>query len=180
MAILAKDSGGSAFVPAPVGNHQAVCVDVIDNGMVANTLFPNKDGSPKMQHKITVVWELDEDMEDGRRFVVQKRYTNSLSEKATLRHDLESWRGRPFDEQELMGFDVERLLGASCLLNVVHKAGSKGGTFANVASVSPLVKGMAKMQPKGDYVRVCDRKPSNQSDADDFRADDVDDSSVPF
>lgn len=53
-----------------------------------------------------------------------------------------------------MGFDVESVIGANCLLNVQHKAaGDK--TYANVSSVMPLMKGMPKMAALG-YVRETD------------------------
>ena len=174
MAIVAK-AGSGTFVPAPAGAQAAVCVDVVDNGLIKNDRFKNEDGTDKWQHKITVVWESSEKMDSGKPFLIQKRYTLSLGEKATLRHDLESWRGKPFTQDELDGFDVERLIGVSALLNVVHKAGSKGGTFANVAAVSPLIRGMAKLEPSGDYVRVCLR--SNQPQDDDAAPSDDD---IPF
>ena len=45
----------------------------------------------------------------GRRFDVARVYTLCLHERAALRKDLESWRGRKFTEQELDGFDLEKL-----------------------------------------------------------------------
>jgi hypothetical protein len=56
---------------------------------------------------------------------------------------LESWRGRPFTQEELNGFSLENVLGAPCMLSVVHKP-SKDGTkmYANVGSVVALPKGM--------------------------------------
>lgn len=178
MAIIAKEAS-EKFIPCPSGTQAAVCVDVVDLGMIENTKFPNEDGTPKLQHKIDVVWESSERMEDGRPFLANKRYTLSLGEKASLRHDLESWRGKPFTDAERKGFDVEKLIGAGAILNVIHKTGSKGGTFANVATVSPLLKGMAKPEPSGSYVRVCDR--SDDANPDDFtstNAPDADD--IPF
>ena len=168
MAIIAKEGSGKAFEPCPPGSQAAVCVDVVDLGQIENTLFPNADGSPKFQHKVEVVWESSEAMTDGRPFLVKKRYTLSLAEKANLRHDLESWRGKPFTDAERQGFDVENLIGAPCILNVIHKTGSKGGTFANIATVSPLMKNMAKPTPNGTYVRVCDR---TSRDVEEFTVD---------
>lgn len=178
MAIIAKE-GTTAFVPCPAGSQSAVCVDVVDLGLMENTKFPNEDGTPKIQHKIEVVWESSELMGDGRPFLVKKRYTLSLGEKAALRHDLESWRGKAFTETERQGFDVEKLIGAPCILNVIHRPGSKGGVFANVATVSPLIKGMTKPTASGQYVRVCERVDEQPND--DFAAVDapaVDD--IPF
>jgi hypothetical protein len=132
--------------------HQAVCVDVVDVGLVEVTW----QGQTKRQHKINVAWQIDEAREDGKRFMVFKRYTLSLSEKANLRKDLESWRGKAFTRDEEMGFDVESVIGANCLLNVQHRE-SKGNTYANVVAIMPLAKGMPKIQAV-DYVRKVDRK----------------------
>jgi hypothetical protein len=83
------------------------------------------------------MWELPEElMDDGKPFVISKFYTNSLNEKATLRADLMSWRGRDFTSEELRGFDLQSILGAPCLINVVHDENKK----AKVTSVAKLPK----------------------------------------
>jgi|SRR6185436_589866 len=156
MPIIAKASSGQ-FQPCPAGPQLAVCVDVVDLGLVKNERFPNADGTDRWQQKIDLVWQSSECMTDGRPFIAKKRYTLSLDEKATLRHDLASWRGRDFTAVELEAFDVEKLIGVNCILNVAHKSGSKGGTFANVVAVMPVMKGQSKIAPTADYVRVCDR-----------------------
>lgn len=176
MGVIAKKSSGSDFQPCPAGVHQAVCVDVVDLGLLPSK-FLNKDGTPKKQHKIRIVWQVEELREqDGKPYIVQKRYTNSLDDRANLRKDLESWLGRAFTEAELEGFDTDVLLGVNCLLSVQHNV--KGSeTYADVTALMPLRKGMAKMNPI-DYVRVQDREghvqPSpSSSDADDpFTEDD--------
>lgn len=73
---------------------------------------------------------------------IQKEYTLSLSEKANLRHDLQSWRGRDFNAKELEGFAVEKVLGQPCLLSVIHKISAKKKTYAHIASISGLPKGV--------------------------------------
>lgn len=151
MAIIATAGDSKTYTPAPAGAHQAICVDVIDKGILEVTYA----GKTKKQHKVSVAWQIDEVRDDGKRFVVYKRYTLSLNEKATLRKDLESWRGEPFTRDEEMGFDLERLLGKNCLLSIQHKVvGDR--TYANVMSVMPLAKGMSKMQAT-EYVREQDR-----------------------
>jgi hypothetical protein len=152
VAIMATASGDSkTFDPAPAGVHQGVCVDVVDLGILDVTW----QGQSKKQHKINVAWQIAELREDGKPFLVFKRYTLSLSEKANLRKDLESWRGRAFTREEEMGFDVESVIGANCLLNIQHNE-SGGKTYANVVSIMPLVKGMPKMTA-AEYVRKKDR-----------------------
>lgn len=143
------------YTPAPEGTHQAVCVDVIDQG-----LKPNAFKAGAMQKKVDLAWQIDERRDDGKRFIVYKRYTASLNEKASLRHDLESWRGKPFTRDEEMAFDVETVIGANCLVNVQHKRSADGTkTFANVVSVMPLLKNMPKLLTE-NYAR-----PEPKSDA---------------
>lgn len=152
MAIYVSAGESRSFTPAPAGLHQAVCVDIVDMGVLEVTY----GGKTKKQRKIRLVWQIEETMEDGRPFIVQKRYTASLHEKSTLRKELESWRGKPFTDEELAQFDMERLLGVNCQLNVQHAI--KGGeTYANVVSIVPLGKNMPKMTAR-DYVRVQDRE----------------------
>jgi hypothetical protein len=160
MAIIAKAGGdGQTFTPAPVGVHRAVCVDVLDKGLVEVTW----QGKTKKQHKISIAWQIDELRDDGKRYLVYKRYTLSLHEKAGLRKDLESWRGKAFTRDEEMGFDVESVIGACCLLNIVHATqGEK--TYANVDSVMPLMKGMPQMAAV-DYVRESERAETTETGA---------------
>lgn len=154
MAIMATDSGGGGdFKPTPAGNHRGVCTMVVDLGQqrVQSQMY-----GEKVKHQAYVAWELpDETIEwtdkDGNEKTgpmrIGKTYTVSLHENANLRADLESWRGRPFTAEELDGFDITKLLGAPALINVTHKQGGNGKTYANVSAVTPLPKGMQKPEP---------------------------------
>jgi hypothetical protein len=173
MSIIAKRSNGS-FVPCPAGLHQAVAVDVIDMGVIESAFMDN-NGKPKRQHKIRLAWQVAEKMEDGKPFLVQKRYTLSLDEKANLRKDLESWRGRAFTEAELGGFDLEVLIGVNCQINVTQVQ-KDGQTYANVTAIVPCGKGMPKLKPTA-YVRVKDRVEDGYEGE---HASDISDSDIPF
>lgn len=119
------------------GNHHGVCVAVIDLGTQYNETFK------KEQPKVMITWELpDFPLEDVSGFrLISKEYTASLGEKANLYADLISWRGHDFTPQELEGFNIKNVLGANCLVNVVHT--TKGNkTYANVSAVAKLPKGM--------------------------------------
>ena len=116
MPIMVSGKSGTNFTPAPAGTHAAVCVDVVDLGILEVSF----GGKTKQQHKINLVWQIDEERDDGKPFTVRKRYTCSLHEKAALRKDLEAWRGRPFTDQELDGFDLETLISAPALLIPVN------------------------------------------------------------
>jgi hypothetical protein len=75
-----------------------------------------KDGSPVEQRKIRLTFELPTELkvfdeEKGEQpTVLGKKYTLSLSEKAFLRKDLESRRGKQFTEEEMKGFDIAKLV----------------------------------------------------------------------
>lgn len=129
------------FELPPAGTHLAQCYRVIDLG----TQDGSYNGQPKKQHKIMVSWELpDEKMEDGKPFTISQRYTWSMSERAALRKDLESWRGIPFNEKDFGqgGFDIRNIVGKCCLLNIVHtEKNAQGKQYANIASISRLMKG---------------------------------------
>lgn len=163
--IASKSADEKAFAPAPEGVHQAVCVDVIDKGILDVTW----QGVTKKQHKIDVAWQINEARDDGKPFLVFKRYTLSLGEKANLRKDLESWRGKKFTTEEELGFDVEKLIGANCQINIQHSNG-----YANVVAVMPLAKGMAKIAAR-EYVRRKDRPSDTDAhdEAADLTADDI-------
>lgn len=145
--MIVRKSGGD-FKPCPAGTHAAVCVDVVDLGML-----PGFDG--KVQHKIKIVWQVDELRDDGKPFAVSKRYTPSLHEKASLRKDLEAWRNQQFTDEELDGWDLENIIGAPAMLQVVHVT-KNGKIFANIQAIMRLPKMMSAPRMR-DYVRVKDR-----------------------
>ena len=139
---IKAEAGQSNTPPVSVGSHQAVCY-----GVVAIGTQPSEKYTPRK--KVVILWELPHERGDfGEKKnvprVISKRYTLSLSsDKATLRKDLENWRGKPFSDAEIGSFEIDRLIGANCLLAVQHE--SKGiKTYANVTAVMPLTKGMPK------------------------------------
>ncbi len=148
MAIIAKKPE-STFTPCPEGLHHAVCVDVIDLG-VLQTTWGDK-------HKVRIVWQVEEEnTATGRRFDARKHYNLSLHDKASLRKDLESWRGRKFSPDELTGFDLEQLIAANCQVQVVQNITDEAKVYANVQALVPPPKGTPKLVPL-DYTRVTDR-----------------------
>ncbi len=130
MSLLAKNTGGD-FEITPEGTYIGRCFKVIDLGTQTVTGIYGTNS----QHKIMVVWELLDDkvkMADGRPYAATQWYTASLNEKARLRKDLEAWRGKRFDEKELEGFDLQNVLGAYCMIQIVH---STDGKYANINSI---------------------------------------------
>lgn len=164
MPIIARKPE-SSFTPCPEGLHQAVCVDVVDLGIVS--------GQFGEKHKVEVRWQVDvEDEQRGKRYELRKWYTLSLHEKANLRKDLECWRGRKFTENELAGFDLEHLIGVNCQLQVIHNISDEGKTYDNVQAIVPHNSKIPKIAPQ-DYTRQKDRASSNGHSSADFHQDDT-------
>ncbi len=147
MGLTAKDKGGGSYPPIKEDTHHAICYGLFDLGTQYIETFN------KSIHKILLMWEIPEERldieQDGVKKnlprVISKKYTLSLHRKAELRKDLEAWRGKSFTDEELKGFNLQNLLGVNCMLQVLHKT-KDGKTFANIASIIPLIKGMQKKQ----------------------------------
>ena len=142
MPIIAENSGTN-HVPIPAGNHIARCVEMIHVGTVAEEATSIYAG--KLINKVRLTWETPDEQHDFGKglqpFMVSKEFTLSMNEQATLRKMLESWRGKPFTEDEAKSFDVTRLLSKACMLSVIHKTSRKGKTYAEISSVAALPKG---------------------------------------
>lgn len=145
MAIIAEKKEGGNFQQVEPGMYPARCYSMIEIG----TIETEFNGEKKKAHKVAITWELPTETavfkeEKGPEpFVVSKTYTLSMHEKSTLRKDLESWRGKGYTEEEARRFDITKLLGQPCNLNVIHVPGAKepNKTYVQVASISPLMKG---------------------------------------
>lgn len=179
MSLIAK--GGGTYIQCPTGAHQAVCVDVVDLGIEVSDKYVNeKTGEPNKAHKVRFVWQIAEPlMDDGRRYSISRKFTLSLNEKSALRKFLESWRGLPFTAADLSkGFDVEKLIGVNCILQVLP---SEDGQYRNVSAVMPLTKGVPAIEAEG-YVRVKDRPAEEQvlGAAQTAPAPVVEDDEIPF
>lgn len=149
MGLIAKDKGGTDFQPIPEDLHLAICYGIWDIGTQYNEKWD------KTSHKVIIVWELPEcrgEFErDGKKVdlprAISKTYTLSLHEKSALRKDLESWRGKKFSEEELKGFDLKKLLGAACQIQVLHnKIGDK--IFTNIATITKAPSSSVKPFPE--------------------------------
>ena len=130
------------------GIYTGVCVKVIDLGM------QNVEAFKRKVQQVRITWEIigktvkigEEDLPR----LVSKEYTLSLNERSTLRKHLQSWRGKTFTAEELQGFDLRRLLGAGCLLQVMHKGDQCA--YAAVDNIMALPNGT----PKPEAVSTAD------------------------
>ena len=141
MVLQCKDSGD--FKPHPEGIHPAVCVDVMDLGLV-ETEF---QGQKKMVNKVKLVFESEQKTEDGKgNCTVSKNFTASLHPKAKLAEFLGKWRGRPVNPGETI--DLAKLIGACCTLVISHQQNISGKTYAAIDAVSKPTK---KVAASGTY-----------------------------
>lgn len=139
-------STGTTRIPIPAGNYVARCYQMLHIGTVKESF----QGEEKMLNKIRIGWELPNELrvfkeEKGEQpCVISKEFTLSLNEKANLRKLLASWRGKDFTEEEAKCFDVTKLLGATCMLNIIHKPKKSDPSvvYEEIGSVSPMPKGI--------------------------------------
>ena len=143
MAINATSTGGAPRELIPQGNYIARCYKMIEIGTVDEIIL----GEKKTMHKVRIGWELPTelrvfDKEKGEQpLVIDKEYTLSMHEKSALRKDLKSWRGKDFTEEQAKSFDIAKLLGAPCMLNIIHKTTRGGKDYAMISNISSLPKG---------------------------------------
>jgi len=80
----------------------------------------------------------------GEPMSISKNYTLSLAEKATLRKDLQAWRGRDFTPDELRGFELKNILGAWAMISVAKSLGNNGKEYTNIANINPVPSNIKK------------------------------------
>lgn len=143
---LPKPTEGGDFSPAPAGTYTAICYRFIDLGTHMNEF----NGEKKTRHEVLLSWELvGENMDDGRPFTINKRYTWSMHEKSTLRNHLEAWRGRKFEASDFEGenaFNTKKLIGVPCTLTITQDVRPDGKTVSKVSGVGKAMKGV-QLQP---------------------------------
>ena len=145
-----KDAGGAPVEP---GSWPAVCVGYADLGTQSSTF----DGQAVVAEKVLIFWDIPDQRiawqgkDMPRR--ISARYTLSLGAKANLRKVLEAWRGKEFTSAELAGFDLDKLIGAPCLLNITHRPRKDGGVFGAVSTIMALPRGMPTPHMEVEPVR---------------------------
>lgn len=145
MAITAENTGTVREL-TPAGNYIARCISMVEIGRVEEEYM----GVKKTLHKVRIGWELPYELkvfneEKGEQpIVLSKEYTLSLYEKANLRKELESWRGKAFTEEEAKKFDVTKLIGAACMINLIHKPSEKDPSkiYEKISAITPIAKGV--------------------------------------
>lgn len=140
MSWTIQGSGGGGE-KAPIGNHPAVLVAIIDLGTQWQDGFSGEPG--KWERRAFFVWELVQEAKaNGFNHTIGIDMKLSFHEKSKLRKWVEARSGKRFEA--VADFDVSAELGQPCLLNVV--ANNKG--YPKIDNVGPLPKGMTVPTPK--------------------------------
>ena len=132
--------------PVPAGVFTARCYKIQHFGTVPDVYM----GEHKLTNKLRIDWELPTetkvfDPEKGEQpQSISKDYTASFNEKSNLYKDLTSWLGDLSQHDE---FDLNQILGNECMVNIQHKVSGAGNTYAYVASVTPMPKGVQCLPP---------------------------------
>ena len=140
MTLIAKASE-SNFIPVPAGMHLARCYRIVDLGTQKSEYM----GNIKHLRKVMLQFEVHGEDDAGKKIVtskgepmtISKNYTLSLAEKATLRVDLQNWRGREFTSEELRGFELINVLDKWAMISVVLTE-NNGRTYTNIGAVMPV------------------------------------------
>jgi len=140
LTLTCKDSGD--FKPHPEGIHPAICVDVMDLGLVETDF----QGVKKMVNKVKITFESEAKTDDGKPCTVFRSFSASLHPKSNLSTFLSKWRGRPVAPGE--SINLQQLIGASCTLVISHQKNLAGKTYASIDAVSKPTK---KVTASGTY-----------------------------
>ena len=133
-SIIANGGNDTPSYPTvSVGVHKARCVRVIDLGTQQN----DYQGQISWKRQVMLIWEVPSETDNkGEPLTISKFYTLSLNEKTNLANDLVSWRGRPFTETEKKAFDISKVAGKPCSINVILNQNGK----PKVSTVMPIGK----------------------------------------
>ena len=137
MIVTGSTTQKKEFKIAPVGSHLARLYRIIDLGTQTSEYM----GQTKMLRKVKFFWELHGDdlkTDDGKPLIQTRNYTLSLGDKASLRKDLESWRGKSFTDDELRGFDISKLLDKWCMVTVQHRTANNSNVYADAVAITPV------------------------------------------
>jgi len=65
---------------------------------------------------------------------------------------LESWRNKPFTPEELRGFDLRKIVGACCQLQIFLETREDGTDVHRIKNVLPWPKGTPKLEPAHELI----------------------------
>jgi hypothetical protein len=124
------------------GNYRAVLYRIVYIGTVEGEY----KGQKKSNFKVHLTWELSDERkvfkegDEAKPYVISQTFTFSMGDKSNLRPIVTGMIGG-LTEADAINFDLDKLLGKACMLQVSHGE-SETGKFKYVLSTAQLPKGM--------------------------------------
>lgn len=150
MSLTVTQSNGGNFKPHPEGIHPAICVDVVDLGMQEQTF----QGQTKIVQKCKIIFETEQETDEGVKMTISKNFTLSLHPKASLNKFLSKWRGKDIGEGE--NIDLEKLIGVCATLVIAEN--QNPATGKRYTSIDAISKPTKKIVASGNYNAAETRK----------------------
>lgn len=144
MAIIATKPNTENFAPIEEGSYPARIYQIIDLGTI-----PDYQGA--MKHKVRITFELPTELkvfkeENGEQpQVLSQEYNLSFHEKSALRKLITACDPKALkttDEGFIEEYDIEQLLGKTCLVGIKHTEGKENAVYANIDVATAMPKGM--------------------------------------
>lgn len=123
----------------PEGTHVARCYQFMHFGHILNNFGDVKD-TIRFTFELPDVTHVFKEEDGEQPMSISREYGNFLGETTTLKSHLEAWRGKAFTPDELAGFDVENVIGASCMVTVIHKTSKTGKKYSQITGITALPK----------------------------------------
>ena len=115
------------------GDHPAVCVDVVDQGLQETRYGP--------KHRVQFIFATDETLRggeyDGQPALMFATFTNTSSAQGALRPFVEAWSGEAMTDDEIEKLERDDLIGQPATLTVKHGDDANGNTYANIDRIAP-------------------------------------------
>jgi hypothetical protein len=154
MPIIAGKTGTDLeYELCPKGTFIARVFKIINIG----TIETEWQGVKKDTRKIRIYFELPTEEKkytdkEGKEIVdvhsISAEYTLSMGDRANLRKIVEGVIGTSLTDEEAFGFDIESLIGMTCLVTINHQKSKEGNReYAVIANTAGLVKGMTVPEP---------------------------------
>lgn len=127
----------------PAGQYAATCYSVVITG----THEREWQGRKSLSTQVLIAWEIpelrfiDEDENGNERDRPKawfQTYAFSDSEKSNFWKMLASWRGEAFTKDELLKFNISKLIGKNALLQIIHEKKPDGNIRDKLATITPL------------------------------------------
>jgi len=146
---LTATSKGMNFDPAPAGIHPGRVYAVVDLGHQEKEW----QGKVNILHQVWLAWEFPElefetDSSEKTCKTQSIFLTLSTSDKSNMLPLLEGWKGRELTNQEKINFDVSKILGHPCYVQIIHKEDGNG----KINALSPPDQKCKDLQPVHDKV----------------------------